>query len=263
LHTVQGVCYVFYLLDGIAPELLIAGEPDLTQIQNAMTSQKSNLTVVQGKNDEIFSFKNGKDQFLIISRQMALNSFKIAERLIISDGLILDEGNQMGLITRSTNSTVHIYPAVNKKPYVSNATLREIKPRFKGASSYQLTFEELDPPVTVEKVADRKYSVVTKGGLDQLNDVFVVIDYIGDRGMAFIDGLLVTDHFYHEKKWEIGMKSFMPELPGKEMVLIFHPLYNDQETLIDFTLIPEFTDGKYLNIKNIKVVNEYKATISF
>jgi len=80
--------------------------------------------------------------------------------------------------------------------------------------------------------------------------------------MAFIDGLLVTDHFYNEKKWEIGLKSFIPELSGKEMVLIFHPLYSDQEALIDFTDIPEFKDGKYLNIKNINIVNEYKAIIS-
>jgi hypothetical protein len=86
---------------------------------------------------------------------------------------------------------------------------------------------------------------------------------VGDRGMAFIDGLLVTDHFYHEKKWEIGIKSFMSELTGKEMVLIFHPLHSDQETLIDFSHIPEFTDGKYLDIKDINVVNEYKAIISF
>jgi len=34
--------------------------------------------------------------------------------------------------------------------------------------------------------------------------------------MAFIDGLLVTDHFYHEKKWEIGLKGFIPELSGRE-----------------------------------------------
>jgi len=105
--------------------------------------------------------------------------------------------------------------------------------------------------------------IVTEGDLDQLNDVFVDIDYVGDRGMAFIDGLLVTDNFYHEKKWEIGLKSFMPELSGKEMVLIFHPLYSDQEALIDFAHKPDFIDGKYLNIKKINVVNEYKAIISF
>lgn len=263
LHTNQGDCYVFCSINGIAPEFVINGNPDLTEIQNARKSQKNNFTVVQGNNDEVLSFKNGNDQFLIIPREMALNSYKMNEHLIISEGLILNNNDQMSLITRSVNSTIHIYPAVYKKPYVSFATLNSIKPHFKGASSYQLTFEEKDPPVAVTKVIDRKYKVVTKGSLDGLNDVFIEVDYVGDRGMAFIDGLLVTDHLYHEKKWEIGLKSFMPELSGKEMVLIFHPLYSDQETLIDFTRIPKFTDGKYLNIKDIDIVNEYKAIISF
>lgn len=263
LRTDQGDCFVFYSLDGIAPELVITGNPTLTEIQNAEKSQKNNHTLVQGKNDEVFSFKNGRDQFLIIPQEMALNSFKINEHLVISDGLILNDGNQVSLITRSPNSTVHIYPAIDKKPYVSNASLSNIKPLFKGASSYQLTFEEIDPLVTVKKITDRKYSVVAESDLGQLNDVIIEIDYVGDRGMAFINGLLVTDHFYNEKKWEIGLKSFIPELSGKEMVLIFHPLYSDQETLIDFTHIPEFADGRYLNIKNINVVNEYKAIISF
>jgi hypothetical protein len=263
LHTDQGDHFVFYSLDGITPELVIPDDPALTEIQNAKRSQKNNLTFVQGKNNEVFSFKNGSDHFLIIPHEMALNSYKIDDRLIISDGLILNGKDQMSLITRFLDSTIHIFPAISKTPRVSQASLSRIKPHFKGASSYRLTFKKTDPRVAVKKITDRKYSVIVKGGLDQLNDVFIEIDYVGDRGMAFIDGLLVTDHLYHEKKWEIGLKDFFPKLSGKEMVLIFHPLYSNQEALIDFTQLPEFTDGKYLDIKNINIVNEYKAIISF
>jgi beta-galactosidase len=263
LHTNQGDCFVFYSLDGMAPEIVLPGETAITEIQNARQSQKNKYTIVQGKNDEVFSFVNGKDQFLIIPRNMALNSNKIDHHLIISEGLILNCENQLSLISRSVNSTFDIYPAIDRDPNVSFASLTKIKPRFKGASSYQLKFKEKDPPVAVTKVTDRKFTIVTKGGFDGLNDVFVDIDYVGDRGMAFIDGLLVTDHFYHEKKWEIGLKSFIPEMTGNEMVLIFHPLYSDQETLIDFTYTPEFTKGKYLNIRDINISNEYKAIVSF
>jgi len=263
LRTDQGNYYVFYSIDGIVPELVIDFSPELIELHNAKTSKKNDFSIVEGKNGEVFSFKNGKDQFLIIPQQMALNASKINDRLIISDGLILDNGKQMNLITRSPNSTIHIYPDIDKAPYLSNAALNKMQPGLKGGSSYQVTFEEKEPPVTVKKVTDRKYTVVTKGGLDQLNDVFVEIDYVGDRGMAFIDGLLVTDHLYHEKKWEIGMKSFMSELSGKEMVVIFHPMRSDQETLIDFSDVPEFKDDQYLEIKSIEIENEYKAIISF
>ncbi|MBN2612434.1 MAG: beta-galactosidase [Bacteroidales bacterium] len=263
LHSGQGDCFVFFSLDGIDPELVITGNPTLTEILNARKSQKNNFILVQGNNNEVFSFKNGKDQFLIIPQEMALNSYKVHEHLIISDGLILSDEDQMSLISRDLNSEIHIYPAVNKSPYVSYASFSSTKPLFKGATSYQLKFENSDIQLKVSKITAQKYSIVAEGDLGGLNDAFIEIDYIGDRGMAFIDGLLVTDHFYHEKKWEIGLKSLISELPGKEMVLIFHPLYSDQETLVDFTHIPEFSNGKYLDVKNIKLVNEYKAIISF
>ncbi len=263
LHTNRGDCFVFFSIDGMAPEIVISGETALTEIQNARKSQKNNYTLVQGNTDEVFSFVNGKDQFLIIPRKMALNSNKVDNHLILYEGVILNSKNQISLITRSVNSTIDVYPAIDKDPYVSFASLTKIKPSFNGASSYQLKFKEKEPPVTVTKVTDRKYTIVTKGGLDGLNDVFVDIDYVGDRGMAFIDGLLVTDQFYHENKWEIGLKSFISEMTGKEMVLIFYPLYSDQETLVDFTHIPVFTNGKYLNIKDINISNEYKAIVSF
>ena len=263
LRTEQGNHYIFHSFDGIAPELVLAGEPALTEIQNAKKSQMNKLTLVKGKNNDVFSFKNGSDHFLIIPHKMALDSYKIDERLVISDGLILTKNEQVNLVTRSLNSEIHIYSTTNKTPRVSQASINSIKPRFKGASSYQLTFKKIAPRVEIKKVTERKYSVAASGDLGQLNNVFVEIDYVGDRGMAFIDGLLATDHFYNESKWEIGLKEFIPKLSGKEMVLIFHPLYEDQEALIDFNHLPKFTDGKHLNIKSINIVNEYKAIVSF
>lgn len=263
LRAGQGDCYVFHSFDGITPELVIAGDPDLTDIQNARKTKNSHHALIQGKNNEVFSFKSGADQFLIIPYEMALNSYRLDNHLMITDALALKDGDQISLISRSPGSVIHIYPALDQSPRISLAKLSAMKSYFKGASAYQLSFEEKESPVSVKKVADRKYALTIDGALDRLNDVFVEIDYVGDRGMAFIDGLLVADHFYHEKKWEIGLKSFTSALSGKQMVLIFHPLYSDQEALIDFARVPEFTDGKYLNINDIRVVNEYKAIISF
>ncbi|WP_159520685.1 beta-galactosidase [Sunxiuqinia indica] len=263
LHADEGDCYVFFSVDGINPELLLNGAPELTEVKGANIQKNGKHTLVQGNNKEVFSFIHGTDQFLIIPREMALNTSIVDNHLIISDGLILNDGNQISLITQSTTSSIHIYPAINETPRVSLASVEGTKPLFEGSSSFDIQFEEKGSPIKVEKVAERKYSVVTTGDLEQLNDVFIEVDYIGDRGMAFIDGLLVTDHFYHEKKWEIGMKSFIPEMIGKEMVLIFHPLHSDQEALIDFTKKPEFTNGECLEIRSIDVVNEYKTFISF
>ncbi len=141
--------------------------------------------------------------------------------------------------------------------------IEKAKSAFSGASSYSITFETPEPIINIKKVNDRKYAVTTTGDLGNLNDVFLEIDYVGDRGMAFIDSLLVTDHFYHEKTWDMGMKSYLKDLEGKEMVLIFHPLFDNQECLIDFSNLPEFEKGRYLEIKSIKTCNAYKTVIGF
>ncbi|WP_027330044.1 beta-galactosidase [Marinimicrobium agarilyticum] len=263
LQTEEADHFIFHAFEGIPPELVFPAGTVVTALENAAQEQKGDLSLVKGKNNDVFSFKVGSDHFLVIPHEMALNTYKVDNQLVISEGVVLKEKGQVSLVTRAQTPNVHIYPAVSKAPKVSRASLSRTEPRFKGASSYQLTFEKQNPRVTVEKVTDRKYSIKAKGNLDPLNDVFIEVDYVGDRGMAFIDGLLVTDHLYHQKTWEIGLKRFMSDLSGTEMVLIFHPLYDDQETLVDFDELPDFEDGKYLNVRGIDVVNEYKAIIAF
>ncbi len=59
------------------------------------------------------------------------------------------------------------------------------------------------------------------------------------------------------------MKTYLPKLKDKEMVLIFHPLYEDQACVPYLHNTPEFKEGKYLDVKDIKVINEYKAIVNF
>lgn len=255
--------YVFYSLKGISPELVIEDGTDLSKFKNAKRLKNNGNAVVKGNNDEVFSFQNGNDEFLVIPYEMALNSTKIGEQLVFSNGTVTSDGNQFELVTRESDSELSIYPQVSKTPIVSFANLNSVKSKFDGFSSYKVSFKVPESIINIDKATDRKFSITTKGELNRLNDVFLQVDYIGDRGMAFIDGLLVTDEFYHEDKWEIGMKGFLPQLSNKEMVLIFHPLYEDQACVPYLHNAPKFKDGKYLEIKDIKVINEYKAIISF
>jgi hypothetical protein len=255
--------FVFYSLKGISPELLIEEGTKLGNFYNAQKDKNNGYTLVKGKDDEVFSFQSDNDEFLIIPYEMALNADKIGEQLIFSEGTVTNEGNQFSLVTRETDSNLDFYPKVSEDPTITFADLKQIKSKFHGFSSYIVSFKVPDPIINIKQVTNRKFSVTTSGDLGDLNDVFLQVDYIGDRGMAFIDGLLVTDEFYHEKKWEIGMKSFLPRLSNKNMVLIFYPLYSDQECVPYLPNIPDFKNGKFLDVKNIKAVNEYKAILDF
>jgi len=255
--------FIFQSFEGIAPEFLIEEGPRLSNFQNSKKHEVGGSSLVTGKNAEIFSFKSGNDHYLVLPFEMALHATKLDEYLIISKGLITKGEEQMSLVTRDVNTEIHIYPALKKNPKVSFASIKEIKPRFNGASSFSLTFVKPEPILEVKQVTERKFSITASKELGKLNNVFLEVDYVGDRGMAFMDGLLVTDHFYQEKKWEIGIKEFLPELLEKDMVLIFHPMYDDQEFLIDLSEIPEFKDGKFLKVNEIDTINEYKAILYF
>lgn len=265
LHSEEKKYYVFQSFEGIPSEFVIEKGTKLRDIENTVIKESQNNSVVKSKQSGIFSFKSGGDYFLVLPHETALNTVKIGDRLIISDGLVTELlSGQLNLICRNTNAKIHFFPGLKNSVKTKGAHLKKINPLLKGVTSYSLTFDKPDPVVQVKKVTNRKYAVTMNGDLKQLNNIYLKTDYIGDRGMAFIDGLLVTDHFYQEKQWEIGLKEFLPELKKqKEMVLIFYPLYDDQEALIDFDNLPEFKDGKFLKVNQIKVVNEYKAKITF
>lgn len=255
--------YVFQSFEGITPEFLIEQGPRLSDFQNTKHEEVGRATLLKEKNGEMVSFKKGNDHFLVLPYDTALHTTKLEEHLIISEGLITGEEDQINLFSRDVDTEVHIYPAVEENPKVSFASLKKVQPLYNGASSYNFTFEKPEPILKVKQVTDRKFSVTASRDLEELHNVFLEVDYVGDRGMPFMDGLLVSDHFYQEKKWEIGIKKFLPELLEKEMVLIFHPMYDDQEFLVDLSELPNFEEGKFLEINVIDTVNEYKAILVF
>jgi hypothetical protein len=59
--------------------------------------------------------------------------------------------------------------------------------------------------------------------LTDVDDVILRMDYVGDMGCAFIDGVLIHDNFYNGIFWEISLKHFKDQLIDKEMVLLVSP----------------------------------------
>lgn len=118
------------------------------------------------------------------------------------------------------------------------------------------------PGLKIEQLSSGKYTLQLNSDITHLNDVFIEVDYTGDRGLAFINGNLITDHFYQERKWEIGLKEIASQLKNSKMTLIFHPMYSDYEYLKDLNHVPEFENGRFLEIKGFEVIPEYKTEIA-
>ena len=97
---------------------------------------------------------------------------------------------------------------------------------------------------------------------EQVNDVFMHIDYTGDTGNAFIDGTMVSDHFYNGNAWEIGLKRFTPEELAKSMYVYISPLRKGEvEFEINQAYRKKFLGEEIAEIHGVTVEPEYKVEL--
>ena len=258
LHGKDADYYVFSSIKGIVPELNFSKGTKISNLKNASTKRHSKFTTVKAKSDEPFSFVANGLNFLVIPQEMAMNSVKINEQLYISPALVLKDNGRTQLISRETENPLHIFPKGDADLPKLSANIKEKVSIFDGFASYSITFDAVEPVVRFTQVSSRKYTMEWDVDMTNVNDVFLEVDYIGDRGLAFIDGILTTDHFYQGRKWEIGLKAHTSQLKDNQMVLIFHPMYADYKYLKDLKTTPDFEHGSVLEVKRMRLIPEYK-----
>ncbi len=258
--------FVFYSIEGLAPEIILSGKTNIKKLSQAQANSFKGDTRIIGKQGEIFCFEIGKNTYTVIPKELALKSYKIKDRLYFTNSILLVDQKNIQFISREVNNDLHIYPSMDKPVSISGATLKDQKPLSQGFSSYSVQFEKVNPEIDIKKLNDKTWVTTVSDNWEGLNDVFLHINYTGDRGMAFIDGLLVTDHFYNGRPWEIGLKSFIEKLNNKNMVLKFYPIYKDYPYLDD---LPEQDKdrvnsmGTYFEMGEMEVIPEYKAHNQF
>ncbi|HYQ57955.1 MAG TPA: beta-galactosidase [Draconibacterium sp.] len=263
LHKNSTDYYIFSTVNRIEPEISFPTETKISELRNASVSREGELKTVKMRSSASFSFIANETNFLILPEEMAVNAVKINDHLIVSDALILEGSDNLQLISKSAENQVYIFPKEEKMLNASAAAIKKEKSPYEDFDAYSVRFEQSTPEVKIEKVSDQKYTLQLNADISNLNDVFVEADYIGDRAMAFIDGKLITDHFYQGRKWEIGLKSFESQLAGNNMTLFFHPMHADYEYLKDLNNIPEFEDGRYLKVNGFDIIPEYKTRLNF
>lgn len=259
LERKEGTYYVFSSIKGIESELNFSATTKISNLKNAAISRVGELHSVKAKSSGPFSFTANGLHCLVLPQEMALNAVVIKEQLFCSDALILEVGDRIQLISRQTENQLHIYPEkAIKLPIGTSANIRSEKAIFDDFASYSFSFSAIEPKVKFNKISSRKYTMEWDGDLSNVNDAFLQVNYTGDRGLAFINGELVTDHFYNGREWEIGLKEFAPQLKDHQMVLIFHPMYADYGYLQDLKTIPDFKGGSLLEVNDFRLIPEYK-----
>lgn len=265
LEKAGTVHYVFFSNEGFTP-MLVFGGIKKAKGENCVTSTRGNTTLVQGAEGKVFSFSMEGKQFLVIPRSLARQAFKVNEVLLFTEATLLSRGDAIELLSRGVDQVpLSMYPAISKTITIKDAELVKTAPLSKLFSSFIIKFKTVAPVVRFEKISDQKYVLKAGVSLVGLNDLTLRLTYKGDRAMAFFDGLLVADHFYYGKPWDIGLKRFLSKLQQQDMVFIFHPLNKAAPYLDDFdpSEIPDFsTEQSVLQMEKVDVIPEYKAVLS-
>ncbi|MCY1719989.1 beta-galactosidase [Prolixibacteraceae bacterium Z1-6] len=263
--------HVFFTVDGIKPEIVFSKLDNKIEMTGCKRSKGSSGDKITS-DSEIFSFSfkkaDGKTvNFLIVPRDMANQAWLFDNQLLFTDATVTDNLGTFNIFsTNETNVALSFYPVVIEIPNVSGAKIAKMKPIAENMSSYNFEFNEVKPAIEIMRSDDRHATVqVDKESLSGLNDVFLKVNYIGDRSMAFIDGKLVADHFYYGLPWEIGLRKFGFDLKPGNLQFFFHPLQKDAEYMIDLDQEKLFGDGtqkRILNVGDIEVLPEYKANMT-
>ncbi len=267
--------YVFFSPEGISAEFSFAKTNGLSLQKNAgIAIDKNSERILINCNEPVSEFtltiKGRKTKVLVIDKSLALKSYIVyingKKQLIFSDAVVLQEGKSFTLLSYEENSyDVSFYPKIKNTPVIDNGSITNIS-AIEVMSSFHISIPEVKIKVDTSRVGQKKFIVKLPASLENLNDIFLQINFTGDTGMGFLDGKLVADKFYNGIPWEIGLRKFYPDAASKEMVFYFRPMYKNATYLQDLNVedVPDFTNKeKVLEIQKVSFVPEYKTMLQF
>jgi hypothetical protein len=277
LATVQPFCSfsnknkrynVMTMVGGIAPEMVFKGKLKING-SGIKTSIRNGNTVISFPTEKRSEFQINGVSFLVLPNSDAENAYLVGkandEKLVISKALVLEDGEQMSLISKNQeNIDFAIYPA-SANVNSLEGTITKAKSQLKNSSEWRVSVPKIETKIQLIQ-ADASHFVLKSGSLDlsKVNDVFITFDYRGDRGICMMNGELQTDDLYTSKPWTIGLKKFQEALKTTDMYFYFMPMAKDAPYLsyLDKEVLPDFGDKKsFLEIKKPLISVEYKVNV--
>ena len=259
--------YFFFAPVGIDPEYVFDRSTlkDIDLEGNKVTT--GNVTPAVGETITLTG-KNGSNiKITTLSRQQADHTWKTTlfgkERLVISGSTVIGRDDFLELTNMaSPDMAFSVYPDIEEKVDSSIGNLTKSKDGIFSHYKIQLPEKKID--LAVKRVGKKRIAVnIPQNALAGLNDIFIEIDYVGDTGMAFIDGKMINDNLYDGSPWYIGIKRFVPDILDKGFYLYFRPMVKYAPYLKDLPAekIPDFANGPVIDIKSVKAIPEYKVLI--
>lgn len=234
--------YFFFAPEGMATEFLF---------DKATVKGKASYKPVAGfKSTFVVKTATGKTiKINTLTRQQALNALKVNGRLLIADATVLPREDGADLLCLGKNTVDYV-----------------VYPSKQGFKTQKAVVETVTPQIEVKKAGPRRMSVgFQNDNASHVQEYFLRIRYVGDVAMAFMKGQLVQDEFYHGEPWTIGLKRYYDDLKTDPLTFYFRPLRPDVPFLRDLPreVVPDFSNGPVMEVRQVEIVPEYKFNIKF
>ena len=206
---------------------------------------------------------------LTLTRHQAEHCLKVqslwgAERLVLSDDDVICDGKSLRVSSvGNENLSFGVFP--NPAGKVSGPTGKIAGVGDGVFTRYAVNLPKHEVQAEIKKVGVDKVLVkVPRAEFKNINDIFLQVDYAGDRGWAFLDGTLVADNYNFGVPWELGLKRWKADVADKGLFVRIMPWKGDtSKVLFDgITFKPvESVQGSAVGFKSVRLVPEYVAEI--
>ncbi len=211
------------------------------------------LTTHDGQSIRIFTLTRQQ------AEQATLQCVDQKEHLLISAATLVMEGDQLFAYSlKQEKVDILIYPPIDSDLNIEQSYF----------SRYITSVPKVDLPFQQETIAEGKVVLRFPDNiLNNVHNVLLHIDYVGDIGQAYIDGKLVHDNFYNGTGWEIGLRHLEQKRGTKDLLIMIVPIEKQLGTQryvpTGMAFRPDLDAEHIAHIDQITLVPEYKIPISF
>ncbi|MFB4426156.1 beta-galactosidase [Streptomyces sp. QL37] len=225
--------------DGIPVSLALPAGVDVAgPAQVTLGAEATLVTVTEPGTGALLTLQapTGSVRVLVLSQAEALRLNRLRvfgqDRLVLSDDLVLADGDELRLHTTSPAPSVALFPAPDSllgaevgrplpdgiltrwplapaprlpQPSVETLRAQAVTPQARTGGSHQRASAPRDEDF--EKAA-LHHITIPASALEGDGEVLLRLRYSGDVARAYIDGKLVADHFWYGPDWEIGLRRF-------------------------------------------------------
>ena len=246
--------YFFFAPEGMQLEYSWSGVEKINGEAVQEDTLKLNPIYQNGifEQEYIIEGRQGKARIVSLTRKQSLCFYKLdikgQNTAILSSEPITFDGECIKVESQELENTIRIltYPQIGKNSLLLDdnisGKIEKIEEIEEGIwSGIEITMKkEKCKSLSIQKISDTRYIVELPESLPksllECKQMLLQIEYKGDIGQAFIDGILIADNFSNLATWEIGLGDIWNRKMGRKLTIVITPLKENVEIDVSSTM---------------------------